>query len=80
MLRKENAQMQGAPRHDEALQGLNAYEHMVNAFAENAKAYWRLWGALVNRGLQISYRLIVTRYVQGEACILTSINSLRCRE
>jgi hypothetical protein len=35
--------MQG-PRNAEALQGLNDYEQMVNTFAENAKAYWQLWG------------------------------------
>jgi hypothetical protein len=33
--------MQG-PRNAEALQGLDDYEQMVNTFAENAKAYWRL--------------------------------------
>ncbi len=27
------------PRGDEALQGLDAYEQMLNAFAEQAKAY-----------------------------------------
>jgi hypothetical protein len=37
--------MQG-PRDDEALQGLDGYEQMVNTCAENAKAYWRLWGPL----------------------------------
>ena len=35
--------MQG-PRNAEALQGLYDYEQMVNTFAENARAYWRLWG------------------------------------
>jgi hypothetical protein len=34
------------PRDDEALQGLDGYEQMVNTCAENAKAYWRLWGPL----------------------------------
>jgi len=24
---------------------MDGYEQMVNTFAENAKAYWRLWGA-----------------------------------
>ena len=38
--------MQGPPRHDEALGGLDGYEQMVNTFSEQAKAYWRLWGAL----------------------------------
>jgi hypothetical protein len=37
--------MQG-PIGDEALQGLDGYEQMVNTFAQNAKAYWRLWGPL----------------------------------
>jgi len=37
--------MQG-PRSDEALRGLEGYEQMVNTFAQNAKAYWRLWGPL----------------------------------
>jgi hypothetical protein len=25
---------------------LDSYEQMANTFAENAKAYWRLWGPL----------------------------------
>ncbi len=29
---------------DEALRGLDGYEQMVNTFAEQARAYWRLWG------------------------------------
>jgi hypothetical protein len=37
--------MQG-PRGDEAIQGLDGYEQMVDNFAEHAKAYWRLWGPL----------------------------------
>ena len=37
--------MQG-PQGDEALQGLDGYDQMVNTFAQNAKAYWRLWGPL----------------------------------
>ena len=37
--------MQG-PRRDEALRGLDGYEQMVDNFAEQAKAYWRLWGPL----------------------------------
>ncbi len=36
--------MQEGPRGDEALQGLDAYEQMVNTFAEQAKSYWGLWG------------------------------------
>ncbi len=34
------------PQDDEALGGLDGYEQMLNIFAENAKAYWRLWGPL----------------------------------
>ena len=37
--------MQG-PHSDEALRGLEGYEQMVETFAQNAKAYWRLWGPL----------------------------------
>ena len=37
--------MQGPPG-DEASQGLDSYEQMVDAFAKNAKEYWRLWGPL----------------------------------
>ena len=32
------------PGGNEALKGLDGYEQMVNTFAEQAKAYWRLWG------------------------------------
>ncbi len=35
--------MQG-PQGDEALQGLDTYEQMLNTFAEQAKTYWRMWG------------------------------------
>ena len=35
--------MQG-PRSGEALQGLEAYEQMVNTFIEQAKGYWGMWG------------------------------------
>jgi hypothetical protein len=35
--------MQG-PGNDEARLRLDSYEQMVDTFAENAKAYWRLWG------------------------------------
>jgi hypothetical protein len=38
---------QGGPRGDEALQGLEVYEQMVDTFAENAKLYWRMWGPQV---------------------------------
>ena len=31
---------------DEALQGLDAYERMLDTFAEQAKAYWGLWGMM----------------------------------
>jgi hypothetical protein len=34
------------PRGDEALRGLDGYEQMVDTFAQEAKAYWRLWGPL----------------------------------
>jgi hypothetical protein len=34
------------PGGDEALQGLDGYEQMVDTFAEQAKAYWGLWGPL----------------------------------
>jgi hypothetical protein len=34
------------PGGDEALKGLDAYEQMVDTFAEQAKAYWGLWGPL----------------------------------
>ncbi len=37
--------MQG-PWGDEAIRGLDGYEQMVDNFAEQAKAYWRLWGPL----------------------------------
>jgi hypothetical protein len=37
--------MQG-PRGDEVLQALDGYEQMVDTFAEQAKAYWGLWGPL----------------------------------
>jgi hypothetical protein len=35
--------MQG-PNNAEALQGLDAYEQMVDNFAEQAMLYWKLWG------------------------------------
>jgi hypothetical protein len=34
------------PRDDKGLPGLDGYEQMLNTFAQNAKAYWRLWGPL----------------------------------
>jgi hypothetical protein len=34
------------PQDDEGLQGLDGYEQMLNTFAENARAYWRVWGPL----------------------------------
>ena len=36
-------QLQG-PQNNEALRGLDGYEQMVNTFAEQARAYWGLWG------------------------------------
>lgn len=38
----------GEPREDEdeALRGLDAYERILDTFADQAKAYWRLWGML----------------------------------
>jgi hypothetical protein len=32
------------PRARESVRGLDAYERMVDSFAEQAKAYWRSWG------------------------------------
>ena len=37
--------MQGRPN-EETLRGMDGYEHMVNTAAENAKAYWKLWGPI----------------------------------
>ena len=34
------------PHDDEGLRGIEGYEQMLNTFAENARAYWRLWGPL----------------------------------
>ena len=31
---------------DEALRGLEAYERMLDTFADQAKAYWGTWGML----------------------------------
>ncbi len=38
----------GEPRgdEDEALRGLDAYERMLDTFADQAKDYWGLWGML----------------------------------
>ncbi len=39
----------GEPRsddYDEALRGLDAYERMLDTFADQAKAYWGTWGML----------------------------------
>jgi hypothetical protein len=33
-------------RDNAPLRGLDSYERMLNTFAEQAKAYWRLWGPL----------------------------------
>ena len=32
------------PRSDEAVQGLDDYEQMVDTFAEQAKMFWSMWG------------------------------------
>ena len=32
------------PGGDEALKGLDAYEQMVDTFAQQARVYWRMWG------------------------------------
>ena len=37
--------MQGRPN-EEAIQRIDGYEQMVNTAAQNAKAYWRLWGPI----------------------------------
>jgi hypothetical protein len=37
--------MQG-PRDDEAIQQIDVYEQMVDTFAGQSKAYWRMWGPL----------------------------------
>jgi hypothetical protein len=34
------------PQWEAGLQGLDQYEQMVNTFAEQAKAYWSMWGPL----------------------------------
>ena len=34
------------PPNEQAVQGLDGYEQMVETFAQNAKTYWRLWGPL----------------------------------
>jgi len=34
------------PQWEAGLQGLDQYEQMVNTFADQAKAYWGLWGPL----------------------------------
>ncbi len=36
--------MQGGPGGNDPLQGLEVYEQMVDTFAEQTKAYWRMWG------------------------------------
>jgi hypothetical protein len=38
--------MQERPRGDGALQQIDIYEQMVSAFAQQSKAYWRMWGPL----------------------------------
>ena len=34
------------PGGDEAIQGLDVYEQMVDTFAQQARFYWRMWGPL----------------------------------
>ena len=34
------------PRDGKSLRGLDAYERMLDTFAEQAKAYWRSWGMM----------------------------------
>jgi hypothetical protein len=36
----------GGPRGDEALGQVDVYEQMVDTFAKQSKAYWRMWGPL----------------------------------
>ena len=36
--------MQGRPRADEAKQGLDDYEQLINTFAEHAKTFWKSRG------------------------------------
>ena len=33
-------------RNNEAVRGPDGYEQIVDTLAQNAKAYWRLWGPL----------------------------------
>src|SRR5918993_1099069 len=44
--RRRNRPMLEPRANDEALQGLDAYERMLDTFAEQAKAYWGLWGMM----------------------------------
>ncbi len=34
------------PQDNEGLRGLDAYEQVLNTFAESARGYWQLWGPL----------------------------------
>ena len=36
--------MQGRPQADEATQGIDVYEQMMNTFAEQAKTFWKSMG------------------------------------
>ncbi len=36
--------MQGRPQAGEGLQGIDAYEQMINTFAEQAKTFWKAMG------------------------------------
>jgi len=48
------------PPSNEALQGIDAYEQMVNTFTEQARAYWGLWGppgeVMANKGWRLGRR------------------------
>ena len=35
--------LQGGPRGDEALRQVDIYEQMVDTFARQSRAYWRMW-------------------------------------
>ena len=38
--------MQEERSYEDALQGIDGYEYMVNISAQNAKAYWKQWGPI----------------------------------
>jgi hypothetical protein len=43
---KEWLRLHGSRDDEQALRGLDGYEQMLDTFAQQAKAYWRLWGPL----------------------------------